>query len=229
MFATTFDRLADEPRSSRIDYMALLAVFGPAGARECRNAGPRDRARSASPSLPPSFQTWSCSASSNTSTSGSRATTRSWRRSGLRSCNGTPSSASSSRWASASTLSRPQLHDRRLSRRSRSDGELRRFLLLRFHVPPSRRRADPEVLLSRRATETSHPDDARSSPRGRGLFHARAGEEDPAREPLRQNCRHGFRCRIGRHARRLVRRRSLTPSKSISTSAATRTWRSASG
>ncbi len=39
----------------------------------------------------------------------------------------------------------------------------------------------------------------------RRVFHARSGEENPARESVRQNRRHRFRCRIGRHARRLVR------------------------
>ncbi len=39
----------------------------------------------------------------------------------------------------------------------------------------------------------------------RRVFHARPGEENPARESVRKNSRHRFRCRLRRHARRVVR------------------------
>ncbi len=97
------------------------------------------------------------------------------------------------------------LYDRCLSRRRGGDDELHRFLVLRLDGAAPRRRPDPQVLVPRGPDEEPHAD-ARQIRARLDVFHARAREENPAREPVRQGRRHALRCRHRPHARCLVRR-----------------------
>ena len=120
-----------------------------------------------------------------------------------------------------------ELLDRCLPGRGDGFAQSDRLRLLRFDVPAAGRRTDHPILGDSGPAPEPHAH-AREIRARRLVLRPGHGQEDSARQPVRQDRRYHLRRRIDARTRRLVRRRGVLRSRSTSTSARTPTWPSAS-